>query len=420
MTDNETRAKDSATDSPSLSDVIQRLRDIFQSTRKTAELSEIKRIKKLALFSYTAVTGHNGELFPFQHDKAEHLMNLAVALYLEKWLESDENCRQSIHAFAVAPYTSSRVKNRKEYEEKGTLSYIKLLQRAENIFYNMQEQQRKQAEKEGSSSSPWPKIEHSRREHDYITLRFLELYANRKLDLFRLLTLRKTLMGALTKGKDTHALVDAYLQYDSIFEETKTESSDKLYVISCIQLRKFESAFRFHLAAKVAEYILSHRKPSKRIKNRIPQNFTTIWGRRKHQALFWDKMNINEPYDILLYEEEIPLALKMEKIPDNSIQLWRNTLADVLSLMYLLYPTEHQPSWTDKDFKDAADFFKSDYPIVESHKSVFCNLNEKDCTTEKLCNMIKRIYQDLSVTDNVTLNSFREVMKRNGRKKIKD
>ena len=395
---------------------IEQLRNIFESTHKTSELSEVKRIKKLAIFSYNAVLGHYGASYPFSQAMTDHMINLAVVLYLEKWLEDDKKCRQNLYAFAGTPYRDRQRELRKKYDTSFSRTYYKALQRSENVLYNMQKQRAEQAIQEKSSIKSWPNMEHQRREHDFITLRFLELYANGRLALFRLLALRMELMGTISNKKNNQALIDAYNEYDLIFEDAKKEDDDKKYVISCIQLRKFESAFRFHLMAKIAEYMLIN-KPT--FKPHKCQNFLAVWGRYERQALFSSGITANEPFDVLLYDQEIPFVFGETDI-SASVMLWRNLLSDVFNSMLLLYPTKDHLPWSEEDFSEAAAFFKTDYPIVESYQSVLKNLKDPLCTPEMLCDAIRNIYKDLSTGEGVTLNKFRKVMKQNGRRKIAD
>ena len=127
----------------------------------------------------------------------------------------------------------------------------------------------------------------------------------------------------------------------------------------------------------------------------------------------------NEPFDVLLYDQEIPLVLGDTDI-SASVMLWRNILSDVFNGMLLLYPPKNHLPWGEEVFSEAAAFLKTNYPIVENYQSVFKNLKDPSCSPDALCDAIRNIYKNLSTESNVTLNEFRKIMKHNGRKKIPD
>lgn len=216
-------------------------------------------------------------------DTINSIVNLTALVFLEEWLENDQNATQTVHSFYYYPYTlKSELKGIKgsiptDEDEAG----IKALRKAESVFKSMSELRTEQAKEEGIKEPAIADMTSKGRFYSFIDLRFMELYKTlaeecRQLEIFDLFARRKELMMLTTKSKNPYDfLKSTYLAYYDIFrkisemgddvekvyeEACKNDSktaTDKTieiagekarkYVVATMQIHKFEMAYRFHL-----------------------------------------------------------------------------------------------------------------------------------------------------------------------------
>lgn len=91
-----------------LKEAIHIVREDFLKTCK-GESSSIEHIERLAEYAYRTICSQMEPLeshhsCAFTDQDVFRLKNLAVAIYLEEWLENDENARQTIYSFADRKY----------------------------------------------------------------------------------------------------------------------------------------------------------------------------------------------------------------------------------------------------------------------------------------------------------------------------
>ncbi len=204
---------------------------------------------------------------------------VATAAYLEEWLDNDKNAAQSIYGFAVAPYQGREEyrENKPKYADDGKRSSLR---RGEYVFSDMQELRYSQAVKEGTApDSPLYKYEDAGNQYGFTALNFIDLYSKRYMTLYELLTLRKEVMQITSKKKVDEPIRDGFRDLSSIFENA-SHMDDKKYVIATLQIWKLECAYRFALAAEIAQFASENHIAEKDILEVIKSRKSkACWGR---------------------------------------------------------------------------------------------------------------------------------------------
>lgn len=325
-------------------------------------------------------------------EEAENAVcNLATVIYLEEWLENDSNATQTINSFAYQPYRlQSEAKCKRDLiREAEQESYVKALREAEATYKSMHEQREKQAEAEDAIKQPLNEKGSNRagRPYDFITLRFMELYAPsnnypRRLSIFDLLALRKHLMSVTSDKGGYNSLSRAYEDYYNIFKDIK-DMDARRYVVASMQIHKLEMTYHYHLFLLLAKWMedCSDKETKQRLMDIAP-----LWARYKYSIPLnlsgecTEKKYEDQPYDILSYMDLMRLLLREEgKTGSNYFVEYRRILLITVMQMNATMPVREQPSWTDQDFSDAEQFFREAYPIAEKYASVdFEEVNKKE------------------------------------------
>lgn len=80
-------------------------------------------------------------------------------------------------------------------------------------------------------------------------------------------------------------------------------------------------------------------------------------------------------------------------------------MVEVLQLMDNIENPCNMPAWTDKDFMDAFNFFKKDYPIIEEYSPIKL---DNDCVSKNsYYDYIRAIYTPLDASSNPPLSNLR-------------
>jgi len=394
----------------------------FLKQHPSAGVSEVELIIGLAKFAYRLYCSSLRLGDVFSEAEARHLQMLAVALYLEGWLDQDETARQTIYSFAIEAYHPEKRIHKYHSPSDGRL---KALERAAFYIATMQELRQSQLKnekeqwKQESNQSDQPekkpcedgkdsklRLPGKGHKYSFVELRTFDVYVAGNLDVFRLLVQRKELMTSTADKGSYEKLAAAYKRYDELFVNARKSETDREYVIACMQIRKMESAYRFHLAAKLAEYATENNLKTRDL---INDSAKAIWGRYLSDA--WlrpqDPFPINDSYDVLHYDRAIECVLRTESVAERAY-CWRSALIDVFDFMNLLKPIKEQAPWTDADFSEAAKFFRNDYPVVERYVPVTVQGNDRKAYFKN----IQDIYKMLDELKDGNLDVLRKEMKK--------
>lgn len=215
--------------------------------------------------------------YQFTSNDIKMMCGTVVFYTLLVWLENDKESRQTIASFAKQPYTSVPEQKRKvldrNKEKASNLRYYEKLYR-ENLILQGQ-----QAQKEGFKY----KRPSYKREYDFIALRFMEMMAENRLAIYNLLFLRKNFMRRNTSGEDD-GLIEAFKNYGKLLDELNQCTSEKEYVIGCLQFIKFENAYRVILAGMLAQCMIKEGLTSKR---KLPSILKVLYHRLPPELLLF-------------------------------------------------------------------------------------------------------------------------------------
>lgn len=186
------------------------------------------------------------------------IANCAVVDWMYRWLQKDTNARQTIHSFSIKRYIPNDELSQNEpfLETEETKSKNDRLLDAHRLFKAMVDARVKQYAQESNLKHPKEsKLEKKGTPQSFLTLRFLDLLAQNKLELYRMMLFRdKALVVSSDKGSNV-SLENNYEIYNSIFSDIKKMSNQKEYVISCLQIHRFEVSNRFQFIAKMAKHM---------------------------------------------------------------------------------------------------------------------------------------------------------------------
>ena len=390
------------------------------------------------------------------------IVNLTALVFLEEWLENDQNATQTVHSFYYYPYTlKSELKGIKgsiptDEDEAG----IKALRKAESVFKSMSELRTEQAEKEGIKEPAIADMTSKGRFYSFIDLRFMELYKTlaeecRQIEIFDLFARRKELMMLTTKSKNPYDfLKSTYLAYYDIFRKISEMGDDvekvyedacrndsktaidktieiagekaREYVVATMQIHKFEMAFRFHLIALLAKWTVDHQLSDMDLYDYLDCLF--VLCNRYEYPLVIDDEDLAEmidlPWDILFCEAAIPLlSSEDEKSAEASFEYcveYRRLLSASIASMNAMFPPKEMPSWTDRAFIEAHSFIRDAYPIAEK----ISEYNPSQLDDEKYYRRIVEIYQyidsdEIQKDSVLPLSEFRKAMKESTSRKKK-
>lgn len=390
------------------------------------------------------------------------IVNLIALVFLEEWLENDQNATQTVHSFYYYPYTlKSELKGIKgsiptDEDEAG----IKVLRKAESVFKSMSELRTEQAEKEGIKEPAIADMTSKGRFYSFIDLRFMELYKTlaeecRQIEIFDLFARRKELMMLTTKSKNPYDfLKSTYLAYYDIFRKISEVGDDvekvyedacrndsktaidktieiagekaREYVVATMQIHKFEMAFRFHLIALLAKWTVDHQLSDMDLYDYLDCLF--VLCNRYEYPLVIDDEDLAEmidlPWDILFCEAAIPLlSSEDEKSAEASFEYcveYRRLLSASIASMNAMFPPKEMPSWTDRAFIEAHSFIRDAYPIAEK----ISEYTPSQLDDEKYYRRIVEIYQyidsdEIQKDSVLPLSEFRKAMKESTSRKKK-
>lgn len=298
----------------------------------------------------------------------EKIVNLALSVFLCRWLENDSAATQTLRSFSLDKYYFESSKNKYKIlsgnDKTHTNSYYAALRRAEIRYRHMMGTRVQQAESEGITVLPENAPVPEGVEHSFVQLRFLDLLVNKKLELFTLLTYRKEVLSVTNEKDSNRSLIIAYRDYDNIFKEIKnmSERNPREYVVSCVQIQKFESTFRFNFIAKLAKALLDNGLDTESKKLEYIAYYLGRYCSNEHP--------IAEPYDILNYDYIIENVLFENEEEAKRQYVIRHILQIILTVVCKLAPVESLPHWNNDTYLEAADFFKNNYPIAESYRGV--------------------------------------------------
>lgn len=316
-------------------------------------------------------------------DDLTHLANVVTSIYIERWLENDTNARLSISDFARQPYrlqSEERTNNTKYTKDINDPWY-----EAHEEFEKMLNFRRQQAEQNNESVRPRPYKRGPERPLDFITLSWCNAKKNGRLYIYNWLDRNNKYRTKIeTKATNLEYVLESYNSFlsdvDRCFDETgRNTIKNREYVSSCIMLQKIERTCRIQLCGKITEVLIDQNLELSPISEKLKPYYWTPYVEERSQLFeasscvnkYGDHIYTrpNEQYDVLDYDYKIKTLtgdISESKCMDAAIreQVVRETIKNLLTLLYAVCPVNRQRHWVDEDFLQAAKFYHDEYHFV--------------------------------------------------------
>lgn len=367
-------------------------------------------------------------VMPLQFTDADCLWiaNVAVAHFLEYWLENDYNARQTIYAFTQSPFSCKDEVDTDKLSRADSDMCIQL-GRARDKYCRLQRRRNEQITDDEINAEVVAEDndgEKSKKNtYSFIELCWFDMWSNEKqLSLLDLISFGFQPDRQYTEDWWVKQLSAAYPKYyanlDRIDRLSISKDMDtffnpyilRQYVTSCMVIRKIEQANRFALIANIAQ-----NKDLAANDFRKDVYYSAIyWGRypaSQYRVIKFNEKSLNgkivedRPLDVGNYEEAIKVVFGASTIKKDvrveQHRVLRTILTDIIHLLYELYPTEILPHWRNKEFSEAAFFYRRQYPFVAEFLQ--CTVPDNDKEFYLNC---KKQFQELARVENSQFNKI--------------
>ncbi len=346
----------------------------------------IKKESEL-LSRYTAV--------PLQFTDADcrWIANIAVAHFLEYWLENDSKARQTLYSFTKIPFLCMDEVNTDKFSRSDSDMIIQL-GRARDKYLSLQRRRAEQIVDDeiyapavggcGAKPKSW-----AAETYNFIELCLFNMWAtDKQLSLLDFISFGLQPDRQYSDDWWSKQLGDAYQRYYanltrinrlSFFSDTDIDPCFMQYIVrqyvtSCMVIRKIEQANRFSLIASISQ----NEKIAQDGFRKNSYYAAIFWGRypasrshviRLREKGLNDKIIEDCALDVSNYEEAINCVFSESAIDKDlhveKHRVLRAVLLDVIHLLYMLYPAQMLPHWRNKEFSEAAFFYRKQYPFIE-------------------------------------------------------
>ena len=374
----------------------------------------------------------------FTNEDCKWITNIAVAHFLEYWLENDSNARQTMYSFTQSPFKCMDEIDTDQLARADSDLCIQL-GRARKKYCKLQERRNEQITDDEvyafvDNEDQALKNSKDHKTYNFIELCWFDMWSNNK----QLLLLDFISFGFQPDRHYTddwwiRNLQSAYPNYYANLERINSLAISRdvdivdhfipyvlrQYVVSCMVVRKIEQSNRFSLISTIAQN-----------KNIVSSNFrkdlyysAIYWGRypaSENRIIKLDKEQLtgrmieDQPLDVGNYEETIKVVFGVSTIEkDITVEkhrVLRAILLDIIHILYALYPIGVLPHWRDADFSKAAFFYRKQYPFIEDFLRYSVPANNKEFYLN-----CKKQFQELAKVEN---SQFKKIIYMNADDKL--
>lgn len=404
---------------------------------KLTSISDLIDIASYFLKAYIAEFSEKDK----NYYEINEIVYLAIATYLESWLDADQTCRQTLNRFAEYPYARNikyikrgdNESRKKPDQHPLSISRKKAFHIAYKDYEKLHQIKKEQACRESTFVSELPEKTESGRPLDYTTLAWVEAHHENALNLLISIHREIELNSNSTESKKrTYLNCTDYYGYlkniNSIEISDKTSVEQKRrFVASSMMLHRLERAFHFSLNALYCKLILNGKIM---LSSFNPVIFDQLMGRYTSTDLLlgpnWSNQNqaakkvgktqyayTSEYMQIMNYPRIMKLlyadlaAFDTQKAFVKEV-FYRNATQDLRLFLHSLYKPDQQKPWTDELFYEAALFYKEKYPVVqELIKYDFPELEQKD--GDRFYTLYRSIFGGLDSLKNSELRNARDM-----------
>lgn len=320
----------------------------------------------------------------------KYLTRVAISTYLERWLEADRHSKRTINAFSKVRYGDKSTITQQYIAEDSNKR--ERLYHAYTKFDELFELRHTQAERDREVKAVAPYKRGGKTKLDLITLSWCDAWSEDQLAILNLWLFRKHFKNRKSerdanKNGTTHKyLLNYYDLLDNIenlYTHSEAFSPRKVeYVSKCILIQKIERAYHLQLIADSVGYCQRHGLRYADFNEPILDAYfgrysgldSVLFESSKSVDSEGNRKNIRSsaPMGVLNYTQILELAVKTHDPKQVEIEVARElrrryALADLLTLLYAVFPFERQHAWGAADYNAAAEFYHTEYPIVSTY-----------------------------------------------------
>lgn len=204
-----------------------------------------------------------------------------------------------------------------------------------------------------------------------------------------------------SKHVSSEILADGYETLNSQYEQAKNTKDMMDYIVKWINLYRMETAMRYSLIFKIADYI-SNNEP---IKDFALLRMTDVWGVRyfEGESDFSKEKNISQPFQILRHEKFIKPYFSAQTEEELSFVIEQAKKERILESILLKAVEDEAKDFFIK-FRNEDElailkiylFCKYEYPIIENFTPLSLNLNgSKTDVDKRKVKCIRKIFKHL-------------------------
>lgn len=327
-----------------------------------------------------------GEWMKLQEPDRNWLEKTAIAVFLEGWLESDPEWHCTVNRFSDMPYCRRSEKKRKNTDADDRDK--KRFKRAAKVFYEIVSQRQQQIEEEKTGDGILEE-----RIYGVVDLCWIDMYQEGKLGLLKELfypSQRQTISEQDKIDRIKEAYEQLYVVLSNInnfYDEVNKRNDESTVCLEKKDIVSYPKIVAYNMAVRKIEQsnrlILSLMMAAKKCLTGHEVNFfdyesIIFWfrypmERRKYSPSgeYKDWVVVDSPQDVMNYyyflycvcdkQAKNPYLLEKHRI-------LREIFCDLLNyLNNTKFPRCSLPSWTDKHFEEAAEFYHTEYNFVNEY-----------------------------------------------------
>lgn len=312
--------------------------------------------------------------FQYEEDFALNVSNEIIAYLLTKAFDYRDGFEFGFNN--LNNYYNNKIqKNIKdEIKDKYYDKDFRKLQRREQKIRMISENHQKYLIEKGfdASAASYMDSEQKGRFYDLAKLEFISQRRRieKKIDLFDL-TVNNMICDS--KKVPDSTLIEAYDVLDSQYEKARSTKDKTDYIFKWINFYRMETAMRYSLIYKIADY-LSKNKPSSDF---MFSRLKDVWGTR-----YFDDGYISEAFQILRHEKFIEPFFNANTEEELSVIVKQAEKERILESILVRYMEEESKEYfigfrkgNEASIEEVYDFCRNDYPIIENYTPTNFYLN---------------------------------------------
>ena len=366
----------------------------IMQTHQNSSIEAIKELMVNALEMSIYLLRHEGlEVIRIPEQK-QYLVSMMTAVYLKYWLEDDPRARDNLRHYMREQEAMERgvsidkvrypkgyqYANKKSHEWDVMEGHIARQAQAENRSYYRDPQKKRHGGHKNKMG--------------YVQLWKREMSAKGKLLILDLLLHRKNIFETSNKRDHKNLVLEGYRSYHELFKpllpekdakSIHTPEQNRRYVVTAIALHEMEYTYRVHAIGTLARFWLQESKrwgvqySTLWKSNDIAEPFYQFWARsarietesmlRLLNAEGGERMMEYISYDVLSSASEI--INSFYRI--DGLDYWYQEIAlerEMFLVACMMKLPHTMPSWEEKDFANARQFFETEYPIYQIYNQM--------------------------------------------------